>query len=118
MEDLVRQNPGINAVYVVNEPTAAGVFAALKEVGKENDVLVVSIDGSCEGVGRIAAGEIEATSMQYPHRMAILGIDAVVEYSKTGRKPRGFYDTGVMLVTQHPAAEVTSITAEQALNEC
>lgn len=123
MEDLIRQNPEINVVYTVNEPAAAGAYSALEDAGKENDVLIVSVDGSCEGVGRVAAGEIDATSMQYPHKMAALGVDAVVEYSKAGRKPQNtpgldFHDTGVTLVTQHPTPAVPSITAEQALNEC
>ncbi len=123
MENLIRQNPGINLVYTVNEPAAAGAYMALEDASKENDVLVVSIDGSCEGVGRVASGEIDATSMQYPHRMALLGIDAIVEHSKTGIKPEnmsdlGFYDTGVTLVTQHPTTAIPSITPKQALNEC
>ena len=123
MEDLIRRDPGINVAYTVNEPAAAGAFTALEQIGKENDVLIVSIDGSCEGVGRVATGEIDATSMQYPHKMASLGIDTVVEYSKTGKKPAntsglGFYDTGVTLVTKDSIAEVPSITPERALNEC
>ncbi|MDE0139262.1 MAG: substrate-binding domain-containing protein [bacterium] len=123
MEDLIRQDPEVNVVYTVNEPAAAGAFLALKDAGKENDVLIVSIDGSCEGVGRVATGEIDATSMQYPHKMATLGVDAIVEYSKTGRTPENtpgldFHDTGVTLVTQHPTPGVPSITVEQAQNEC
>ena len=123
MEDLLGQNLAINVVYTVNEPAAAGAFLALQQAGKENDVLLVSVDGSCEGVGRVDSGEIDATSMQFPHKMAVLGIDAVVEYHKTGNKPQNtsgldFYDTGVALVTQHPTPVVPSITAEQALNEC
>ena len=123
MEDLIRRDPRINVAYTVNEPVAAGAFAALEQIGKENDVLIISIDGSCEGVGRVTTGEIDATSMQYPHKMASLGIDTVVEYSRTGKKPDntsglGFYDTGVTLVTKDPIAEVPSITPERALNEC
>lgn len=110
-------------VYTVNEPAAVGALLALRDEGKENHVLIISIDGSCAGVSRVAAGEVDAISMQYPHRMAILGVDAVVEYSKTGNRPQNtpgldFHDTGVTLVTQHPAPIVPSITAEQALNEC
>lgn len=123
MENLIRENPEVNVVYTVNEPAAAGAFSALEDAGKEDDVLIVSVDGSCEGVSRVAAGQIDATSMQYPHKMAVLGVDAIVEYSKTGRMPQNtlgldFHDTGVKLVTQHPTPAVPSITAEQALNEC
>ena len=34
--------------------------------------------------------------------MAEQGVNAVVEYAKTGKKPTGFIDTGAMLITDKP----------------
>ncbi len=123
MERLIRKDPGINVVYTVNEPAAAGAYAAIKAFGAENDVLIVSVDGGCPGVRTVAAGAIDATSMQYPVRMASLGIEAVVEFVRTGRKPENtpgldFHDTGVTLVTDEPVSGIPSLSAEQGLNEC
>ncbi len=87
MENLLQKDPDINVVYTINEPAAAGAYQALKAVGKEKDVLLVSVDGGCPGVKNVKAGIIGATSMQFPLLMASKGIDAVAEYAKSGKKP-------------------------------
>src|ERR671926_1625162 len=46
MENCLSANGNINVVYTINEPSADGAFQALKAAGK-NDVMVVTIDGSC-----------------------------------------------------------------------
>ena len=123
MESLIQKDPEINLVYAINEPAAAGAYLALRALGLEDDVLIVSIDGSCSGVRSVDRGEIGATSMQYPLKMASLGVEAVVEYSKTGRKPENtpgldFYDTGVSLVTKKPVPGIPSLDINQGLAEC
>ena len=42
MENCLQKNPEINLVYTINEPAAAGAYQALKAIGKEKDVLIVS----------------------------------------------------------------------------
>ncbi len=82
MEALMRNEPGIDFVYAINEP-AAGAHPALRVLGVEKDVLVVSVYGGCAGVRNVAPGAIGATAMQYPLRMASLGLEAML--SSTGR---------------------------------
>ncbi|MDE0249391.1 MAG: substrate-binding domain-containing protein [Gammaproteobacteria bacterium] len=123
MEALLRQKTGVNVVYTINEPAASGVHAALRARGMEKDVLLVSIDGGCRGVSRVATGALGATAMQYPLRMASLGVKAVVEFVRTGKKPEttpglDFYDTGVTLVTDEPVAGIPSISSAQGLEAC
>ncbi len=67
MENLLITEPDINVVYTINEPAAAGAYEALKAVGREGDVLIVSVDGGCPGVNNVKEGIIGATSQQYPH---------------------------------------------------
>ncbi len=50
MENLLQKDPSINVVHTINEPAAAGAYQALKAVGMENNVLIVSVDGGCPGV--------------------------------------------------------------------
>lgn len=76
MENLLATDPMINVVYTINEPAAAGAYEALKSIGRENDVLIVSVDGGCPGVANVKDGVIGATSQQYPLLMASLGIEA------------------------------------------
>ena len=123
MENLIRKDSTINLVYAINEPAAKGAYEALRALGMAEDALIVTIDGGCSGVRSVAAGEFAATSMQYPLRMALMGVEAVVEYSRTGKKPENspgldFHDTDVTLVTEEPVSEIQSINADQALREC
>jgi fructose transport system substrate-binding protein len=66
MENCLQKDPGINVVYTINEPAAAGAYEALKSVGMEGNVLIVSVDGGCPGIKNVAGGVIGATSQQYP----------------------------------------------------
>ncbi|MAM12867.1 MAG: sugar ABC transporter, partial [Rhizobiaceae bacterium] len=102
MENLLAKDPMINVVYTINEPAAAGAYQALKSIGRENDVMIVSVDGGCPGVQNVADGVIGATSQQYPLLMASKGIEAIAAFAADGTKPmltegKNFYDTGVTL---------------------
>ena len=123
METLLAKNPNINVVYTINEPAAAGAFEALKSAGKEKDALIVSVDGGCSGVNKVKSGVIGATAQQYPVKMAELGVKAIVDLAKTGKKPANsegldFFNTGVELVTDKPADGVKSITTTEASQIC
>ena len=123
MENLLTKEPGINVVYTINEPSAAGAYEALKAVGREGDVLIVSVDGGCPGIADIKAGVIGATSQQYPLLMASLGIEAIAAWAEDGTKPENtpgldFYNTGVNLVTDQPADGVDSIDTTEGTDKC
>ncbi len=123
MENLLAIDPMINVVYTINEPAAAGAYEALKAIGRENDVLIVSVDGGCPGVQNIKDGVIGATSQQYPLLMASLGIEAIAAWAADGSKPentpgKNFYDTGVALVTDQPVEGVESIDTTEGTNLC
>jgi len=123
MENLLAVDPDINVVYTINEPAAAGAYEALRSIGRESDVLIVSVDGGCPGVQNIADGVIGATSQQYPLRMAALGIEAIAAYAADGTLPentpgKDFFDTGVALVTDQPADGVESISVAEGTELC
>jgi fructose transport system substrate-binding protein len=122
METCLSKNPDINVVYTINEPTAFGADAALKAAGKTvgKDVFVVSVDGGLAGVEAVKAGSIQATSQQYPLRMASLGVEAIKAIADGGAPPANtsangqFYDTGVTLCTEDPQDTVTAAPQENA----
>jgi fructose transport system substrate-binding protein len=118
MENCLTKAPNVNLVYTINEPDAAGAYAALKNAGKEKGVTIVSVDGGCAGVRNVKAGVIAATSQQYPHRMASKGLSAIVTYAKTGKKAKGYVDTGVALITAKPLAGVPSQGLAYGLANC
>jgi len=118
MENCLQRAPDINVVYTINEPAAAGAYRAIKAAGREKNILIVSVDGGCAGVRNVKAGVIAATSQQYPLKMASLGVEAAVDYAKTGRKVSGTTDTGVTLITDKPMKGVDSKDAAFGMNAC
>ncbi|MEJ6691927.1 MAG: substrate-binding domain-containing protein [Paracoccaceae bacterium] len=123
VENLLAKEPDMNVVYTINEPAAEGAYQALKKAGKENDVLIVSVDGGCPGIASVKSGVIGATSQQYPLLMAAKGIEAIAAFAKDGSKPAAsdgltFFNTGVNLVTDSPADGVPSIDSTKGTELC
>ena len=118
MENCLQKNPDITVVYTINEPTAAGAYKALKAAGKEKNVVLVSVDGGCQGVRDVGSGAIAATAQQYPIRMAQLGVAAAAAFIKTGKKPSGYTDTGVSLIAGKPIAGIESKDVATGLSLC
>jgi len=118
MESCLQKNPDINVVYTINEPTAAGAYKALKAAGKEKGVVLVSVDGGCQGIRDVGAGAIAATAQQYPVKMAELGVAAGAAFIKSGKKPSGYTDTGVALIAAKPVAGVESKDVATGMSLC
>lgn len=123
MENLLQRDPAIDVVYTVNEPSAAGAYEALRAVGREQHVTIVSVDGGCAGVENVRAGAIGATAMQFPVQMAVLGLEAIAEHERSGTilapaPGLEFYDTGVELITDRPVEGIPSVSSEDGLTKC
>ena len=118
MENCLQSNPDINLVYTINEPAAFGAYNAIQAAGKENDIMIVSVDGGCTGVEGVQSGQIAATSQQYPLRMAQLGVETVVSVAQGGEPPTGYTDTGVTLITDAPQEGIPSEDSTFGLENC
>jgi fructose transport system substrate-binding protein len=123
MEDCLSANPNINIVYAINEPAAEGAYAALQAAGRTGDIKVYAIDGSCTGMQDVASGEFAADAVQYPGKMASLGVDSIAKLAKGGSKPSvssglDFYNTGTALVTANPITGVSTETVAQGKAAC
>lgn len=124
MENCLAKNPDINVVYAINEPAAYGAMNAVEAAGMSaDDVLTVAVDGGCQGVQAVADGTIDATSQQYPLKMAEEGVKAIKTIAEGGEPPAvteglDFFNTGVELVTDTPADGVDSIDTAAGLESC
>lgn len=118
MENCLQKNPDINVVYTINEPAAAGAYNALKKAGKAKGVIILSVDGGCQGIKDTAGGIITATSQQYPLKMAAMGVAAGVAYAKGGKRASGYVDTGVTLIAAKAIAGVDSKDTKVGMDLC
>ncbi|QWF80763.1 substrate-binding domain-containing protein [Amycolatopsis sp. CA-230715] len=117
-ENLLQRTTDINSMYTMNEPMGRGAAAALQARGLTGQVVVGSIDGGCEGVQNVKSGELAATVMQFPKKMAEQGVTAAVEYAKSGKKPQGFVDTGSVVITDKPVPGLKSQNSAWGLQNC
>jgi len=115
--EKILQKGDVNLVYAINEPAAYGGYAALKAAGKDKGVLIVAVDGGCNGIKMMKEGIIGGDSQQYPLLMAADGVQEVVDFLKSGKKPESI-DSGEKLITDHPVAGVPSITTDEAMKLC
>jgi fructose transport system substrate-binding protein len=123
MEDCLSSNPAINIVYAINEPAAEGAYDAIKAAGKTGQIKVFAIDGSCAGLKLVSSGEFEADAVQYPGKMAVLGMQAIAKLARGGTKPTvssglSFFNTGTALVANSSQSSVTSETPAQGASAC
>jgi fructose transport system substrate-binding protein len=123
MEDCLSANANINVVYAINEPAAEGAYAAIKAAGKTSQIKVFAIDGSCAGLKLVSSGEFAADAVQYPGKMAVLGMEAIATLARGGSKPSvtnglSFFNTGTALVAATPVTGVTTETPAQGASGC
>ncbi len=120
MENLLQKDSGINVIYSINEPSGFGGANALKAAGKDpKDFILVSVDGGCEAIEKgIKTDVIDATSQQYPLKMAALGVEKGAAAARGGEKPSGYVDTGVELITNQPVKGVEAKDAAYGEENC
>jgi fructose transport system substrate-binding protein len=117
-ENLLQRDTSLTAVYTLNEPAARGAYVALQAKGIAGQVVIGSIDGSCQGVTDVKDGKVVATVMQFPKKMAAEGVKAAVEFAKSGKKPTGFVNTTVSVITDKPVAGIQSQDTAWGLQNC
>lgn len=123
MEKLLQKDPSINLVYTINEPAAAGAYQSIKDAGRAGAITVVSIDGGCTGVKNVQQGLIQATSMQFPKKMATEALQALKAHLDGGKKVGttaglDYTDTGVQLITDTPMPGIPSRDTAWGLQNC
>ena len=118
MENLLQRATTVNSVYTINEPAARGGYAALQAKGITGQVAMGSIDGGCQGVQDVKDGKYVATVMQFPKKMAAQGVQAGIDFAKTGKKPSGFINTGATVITDKPLPGLDSKDTAWGLQNC
>ena len=103
MRDLIGRFPKLDAVFPINDPSALGAISALESKGRLKDVIVVTVDGSAEGVAAIKAGKLLSTSAQFPGEIGRIAAEKTYQHLKG--KPIGEKDIKVKveLITKENA---------------
>jgi ribose transport system substrate-binding protein len=102
MTEVLRAQPSVDVLYGHNDPMAIGAYLAAKELGRENQIAFIGVDGldgDAGGVKKVADGILAATFV-YP-----LCVDKAVEIGlkilrDPSFKPERDYNIPSRLVTK------------------
>ncbi|MBI3465577.1 MAG: substrate-binding domain-containing protein [Planctomycetes bacterium] len=81
-EDVIQAHPDLRAIFAINDPSALGARSALEKAGKADQIKIVGFDGQPEGKQAIKEGKIYADPIQFPDKMGIEIVNAIVKHSK------------------------------------
>jgi ribose transport system substrate-binding protein len=79
-QDLLQAHPDLVGIFAINDPSALGARAAVEKAGKANQVKIVGFDGQPEGKQAIKEGKIYADPIQFPDRIAVETMHAIVKH--------------------------------------
>lgn len=75
--DLLQANPEIDGIYAMNDEMGMGVIAALRSAGREEEVVMVSVDGQADLVCEIKKGSAAEASVFWESDMTSV-VDAAL----------------------------------------
>ena len=70
MEAILQANDDIDAVYTHDDDMAEGVVAAIENAGREDEMILTGVGGSCAAFDRIEEGGLYASTYLYSPTMA------------------------------------------------
>jgi ribose transport system substrate-binding protein len=86
-EDLLQSTPDIAGIFAINDPSALGALAALERAGKAERVVLIGFDGQPDGKRAIRDGKIYGDPVQFPDKMGVEVVRAIVQHSQGEELP-------------------------------
>ena len=78
--DALVSHPDLRGIFAINDPSALGAWTALKQAGKQDQVVIVGFDGQLEGKQAIRDGKFYADPIQFPDQMGTITVQNIVKY--------------------------------------
>lgn len=86
-EDALQAQPDLRGIFAINDPAALGARAALEKAGKTQQVTIIGFDGQPEGKQAIKEGKVYADAIQFPDKMGVEIVAAIMKYSRGEEVP-------------------------------
>lgn len=78
---LLQAHPNLSAIFGINDDSALGALAAVRNAGRQDDIVIVGYDAEEEARREIAAGgPLKADVTQYPDEIGRLTIETIVNH--------------------------------------
>lgn len=103
-EDILTANPDIQVFWGLNDDVSLTIQGAVESAGRQNDIKVMSVDGSPSGKTSVAEGGLYATAAQSPVGIADKAYECAVAIMK-GESVDATYSLPTVLVTPDNVAD-------------
>ncbi|WP_297101186.1 substrate-binding domain-containing protein [uncultured Draconibacterium sp.] len=97
---LLKEHPDVDAIIAGNDELAMGVIRAMKEAGKEDQILVAGMDADLRNLREIVAGHQTCTVYKPYEKLAATAADLAIKLARgeNGEKTYQTVSNGEMLV--------------------
>lgn len=85
---LLREHPELKALLASNDNMALGAVAAVRQAGRDGQVLVVGFDNIDAARALLQEGRLLATADQHGDQLAVFGIEAALDLLRTRVAPQ------------------------------
>lgn len=103
-EDILTANPDIQVFWGLNDDVSLTIQGAVESAGRQNDIRVMSVDGSPSGKTSVANGGMYATAAQSPVGIADKAYECATTLLK-GENVEATYSLPTVLVTPENVAD-------------
>jgi ribose transport system substrate-binding protein len=79
-EDMLVAAPDINVIFAENDAMAMGAITAVRNAGREGEVLIVGVDGMWDALELIEEGLYGATGVNSPIELVRMAMQIMVDY--------------------------------------
>ncbi len=100
---VLREEPGVEGFFAVNDQMALGVAKAVAAAGRRGEVAVIGVDGIEPALDAVRRGALSATVSQYPYTIGVLGVEACLA-AAAGETLPARVDAPVQVVTRRNVA--------------
>lgn len=81
-QNILQGQPDLDLVFASNDNMALGAIQAIKDMGKEGEVIVIGYDAIPAAVDGVKKGTMDASVAQYPGEMGKQGVEAAVKMAQ------------------------------------
>ncbi len=78
--DVLQAHPDLKAISAANDNMALGAYQAVKNSGKEGEVIITGVDAIPDAIASITNGDLDATTAFFQYGLAYLSVEAAILY--------------------------------------
>jgi ribose transport system substrate-binding protein len=103
--DFMTANPDLVGIYACNEGSTVGAGQGIEQAGKAGRVHLIGGDGTANTLGRVQRGVLDASMVQNPRQMGVLGVQYAVDLIN-GKSIPADADSGVIVANKGNASTI------------